>query len=528
MNKIQVLDCTLRDGGYCNDWQFGERRVVKILKGLADSGIDIIECGFLTGMGGYVPGATKFTELSLLDEFLPPQRKGKQFVVMANYGEYDFERLPERGKTKIDGIRIAFHKKDIVAALDACGTIKEKGYKLFMQPMVSLCYSDLEFLDLVRRANEINPYAFYIVDSFGEMKRRDLIRLFYVAEHNLAGGIQIGFHSHNNMQLAFSNAQALVEMQTARSLIIDSSVYGMGRGAGNLNSELLVEYLNEFRAGTYDMKPLLHIIDEVLDTLYRKNPWGYSLPNYISALHFVHPNYASYLDNKKTLTVESMNEIFLRMDESKKYDYDKSYIESLYVAYMTTGKTQEAHKSELEAALRGSTVLLIAPGKSVEREKEKIMAFAKNENVVTMGVNFDYPYVETDYVFISNMRRFREYPAEKRDKCITTENIRADDVYLQTKYRDLLNDVEAVRDNAGLMAIKFLMNYGVKKIVLAGLDGYSHDETENHVNEIEDFITNTLRLDAINRGMETVLAEYGRTIDMEFLTMQTYKKFCRK
>lgn len=84
MNKIQVLDCTLRDGGYCNDWQFGERRVAKILKGLADSGIDIIECGFLTGRGSYVPGATKFTELSLLDEFLPPQRKGKQFVVMAN------------------------------------------------------------------------------------------------------------------------------------------------------------------------------------------------------------------------------------------------------------------------------------------------------------------------------------------------------------------------------------------------------------------------------------------------------------
>ena len=82
------------------------------------------------------------------------------------------------------------------------------------------------------------PYAFYLVDSFGTMKRKDMLRFFYMIEHNLREDIVIGFHSHNNLQLAYANAQTLVDLQTSRSLILDSSIMGMGRGAGNLNSEL--------------------------------------------------------------------------------------------------------------------------------------------------------------------------------------------------------------------------------------------------------------------------------------------------
>ena len=98
---------------------------------------------------------------------------------------------------------------------------------------------------MIQRVNEIEPYAFYMVDSFGMMKGKDLTRLFYLVEHNLKEDIWIGFHSHNNMQLAYSNAQVLVGAHTKHNLVIDSSVYGMGRGAGNLNTELFVEYLNK-------------------------------------------------------------------------------------------------------------------------------------------------------------------------------------------------------------------------------------------------------------------------------------------
>ena len=509
MNKIQVLDCTLRDGGYCNDCRFGFENEKKIVHGLVEANVDIIECGFLMNTVEYDKDVTRFSSLDEVAKIIPKNKEGKTFVMLTDYGKYRPEDLPEYNGVSVDGLRVAFHKKDRVVALEECKKIKNKGYKVFVQAMVSLSYTDEEFLDLIRRVNELEPYAFYIVDSFGMMKRKDLTRLFYLVEHNLNEKIKIGFHSHNNMQLAYSNAQSLVDLHSDRELIIDSSVYGMGRGAGNLNTELFVQYLNDNADGNYDIKPLLSIIDEILNEFYQRNYWGYSLPNYLSAAHNAHPNYAGYLDDKKTLTVENMNEIFDMMDEDKRISYDKEYIEQLYLRYMATGKSQEEHKTELQEKIKGKTILLIAPGKSSTEEREKIASFI-NEDVVTISVNYNYPLVNTDYIFLSNLRRFRELDASNREKCIVTSNIPADNVYIQTKYRELLCDIEAVKDNAGLMAIKYFTQMGAKKIYLAGFDGYSHDEKENII--------------SIYEGMTEMLKKYSSIVELKFLTEQHYVK----
>ena len=205
---------------------------------------------------------------------------------------------------------------------------------------------------MIMQINDIEPYAFYIVDSFGVMRQKDLIRLFYVVEHNLKETIYIGYHSHNNMQLAYSNAQSLASVQTKRQLIMDSSIFGMGRGAGNLNTELFVGYLNDSKGTDYKLQPLLTIIDQILNKFYQKNYWGYSLPNYLSASHNVHPNYAGYLTDKQTLTVEDIDAIFSIMKTEKKADYDKNYIEELYITYMNSGKIYEEHLIELEEKLK--------------------------------------------------------------------------------------------------------------------------------------------------------------------------------
>lgn len=521
MSKIQVLDCTLRDGGYCNDCRFGFDNEKKIIHGLVEANIDIIECGFLLNTMAYDRDVTRFTSLDEVAKVIPLNKEGKTFVVLTDYGKYNSEDLPKYDGTSVDGLRVAFHKKDRVAALEECKEIKNKGYKVFVQAMVSLSYTDEEFLDLICRVNEIEPYAFYIVDSFGMMKRKDLTRLFYLVEHNLNEKIKIGFHSHNNMQLAYSNAQSLVDMHSDRELIIDASVYGMGRGAGNLNTELFVQYLNDNADSDYDIKPLLSIIDEILNEFYQRNYWGYSLPNYLSAAHNAHPNYAGYLDDKKTLTVENMNEIFDMMDDDKKVSYDKNYIEELYLRYMATGKSQEEHKTELIENLNGKTILLIAPGKSSIEEKNKILSFL-NKDVITVSVNYNYNLVNTDYIFLSNLRRFRELDSSNREKCIVTSNIPADNVYIQTKYRDLLCDIDAVKDNAGLMAIKFFTQIGVKKIYLAGFDGYSHDETENYGESSMAFVTKSAVLDAMNQGMTQMLKKYNGLVELKFLTTPHY------
>ena len=522
MGFLKVLDCTLRDGGYCNEWRFGNRNTRTIAASLVEANVDIVELGFLTNRVSYDPDVTKYTDLRQMAAMIPSQRAGKLFVCMVNYGEYALEDLPEYDGSSIDGIRVAFHKKDRYEALRFCEGIKAKGYKVFIQAMVSLNYTDEEFLELIRLSNAFAPYAFSIVDSFGVMTRRDLLRLFYSVEHNLAQGIAIGYHAHNNMQLAYSNAQTLVDIRTNRDRIIDSSVFGMGRGAGNLNTELFVEYLNDNLDASYRLKPLLGIIDRILNRFYQIAPWGYSLPNYLSAKHNAHPNYASYLDSKKTLTVEDMDEIFSMMEPGKLASYDKSYIEELYLRYQATGQVQELHLQELRSRIAGNRVLIIAPGRSSVEEADKIAACAADADVVTISINFDYRLLETDFIFLSNLRRFRELSPEKYGKCIVTSNIPAMGVYLQTSYSDLLTSTESVRDNAGMMLIKLLMDLGAREVLIAGMDGYGTDPARNYADQSMAFYTRRAQMEAMNTGMGAVLTEYSKHISLRFITEQKF------
>lgn len=518
MSKIEILDCTLRDGGYCNQWNFGYENSLKVVSRLVEANIDIIECGFITNRVHYNPDITKFETVNQISSILPADRENKLFVAMMNLGEFDPNTLPEYDGNSVDGIRVAFHKKNAIEAIEVCKIIKNKGYKVFVQGMVSLSYSDEEFLTLINQVNNLEPYAFYIVDSFGEMKKEELIRLFYLVEHNLKMTIKVGFHSHNNLQLAYSNAQCLADVHSNHQMIIDSSIYGMGRGAGNLNTELFVQYLNENNGVRYNLKPLLSVIDEILDFFYQNNRWGYSLPNYLSASHHAHPNYAGYLDDKKTLTVENMATIFDMMDEDKKIVYDKEYIEKLYVHFMETGKTHEEHRAELEKFLYGKRVLLIAAGKSSEEEKNKIIEFSQSEDVVSISVNYEYKHVTPDYIFLSNLRRYRELNSTHLNRCIVTSNIPAEGVYLQTNYCDLVDENETIKDNASMMAIKFLAGFKIKKIYLAGLDGYSHDPLNDFAEKSMSVAMKRAVLDATNESMQNILNRYKNIIEIEFLT----------
>lgn len=522
MNKVQILDCTLRDGGYCNKWEFGEKNKKTILNGLLNANINIIECGYLTQNMIPDEASTKFTSLNEVNKLIEYVGVKCFYVIMINYGEYDIAKIPKRSLGMIEGIRVAFHKKDANEALLYCKNLKDKGYKVFVQPMISMNYSDIEFINIINKVNEIKPYAFYIVDSFGMMKRKNLLHLFYMVEHNLDKEIWIGFHSHNNLQLAFSNAQCLVETQTQRRLIIDSCVYGMGRGAGNLNTELFADYLNEYASGDYKIKPLLQIIDEVLNYFYKISDWGYSLSRYLSATYALHPNYAVYLEDKNTLTLEAMDEILSEIDGEKKAIYDKNYIEKLYVKYMRNQNDKQDDLEKLKLAFRGKNIVLIAPGKSIEGCKKQIKSFALKNNAIIISINFDTEY--SDYIFISNLRRYRDLDLKKLDKCIITTNIKDDKAFAQVDYKFLVVSNDGVEDNAGLMAIKLMVLLNKKSIYLAGFDGYSHNSEENYSSYSKKLITKAEVADRINGGMKAAINCFKKQIKIEFITQSIYNE----
>ncbi len=519
MNKIHILDCTLRDGGYCNNWNFGMENIKKILGGLISANIDIVECGYLTKNAGYNQDHSQYNDVKELLGYFPTDYDKNRLVVLMNYNEYDLEKLPDCKDSPLNGIRVAFHKKDRNEALEYCRKIMDKGYKVFIQPMVSLSYTDAEYLDLIDKVNALKPYAFYVVDSFGMMKKKNLLRLFYMVEHNLNKNIWIGFHSHNNMQLAYSNAQTLVDAMKDRDLIIDSSIFGMGRGAGNLNTELFVEYLNENISFNYDLKPLLVLIDDVLNDFYQKKHWGYSLPNYLSAKHNIHPNYAIFFSERYTLTVGAIDEIFNGMDPTRAVEYDKNYAEEAYDNYMKEIKYSRTNEEDLKEVVSGRKILLVAPGKSAESEKEKILSFSKENNLLLVSINYNFDEKLTDYIFISNLRRFRELNNAFLDKCITTTNIKSDLTKYRVDYTKLLYDIDSVKDNAGLMAIKLFLNMEVDKIYLAGYDGFSYNHIDNYDSNQREYVISREVIDSMNEGMRACIFQYWREKQIEFLTI---------
>lgn len=152
--NIKILDCTLRDGGYINDWALKDIHIVKILKALDNSHIEIIECGYLNDKNGMKNNSTLFDSTATADKALAFLSKSdSQKVIMINLGDFDVKNLPPKEQTSIDGIRLAFHKKDIDQAFESAYKIKELGYKLYFQPMVTKNYKDIEFLSIIEKTD---------------------------------------------------------------------------------------------------------------------------------------------------------------------------------------------------------------------------------------------------------------------------------------------------------------------------------------------------------------------------------------
>ena len=247
---IKILDCTLRDGGYVNNFELQNDVILSILQKLVFAKIDIIECGFLDEKKGRDFDYLRFKDINVINNLLKNvENINSQFVAMLEYGKYNVEKLSYVNKSAnniITGIRLSFRKSKYRKIINTAKEIIKKNYDLFIQPIATELYSDNEILDLIHICNDLNIKAMYIVDTHGSMMREDIRRLFYLFDRNLRKDIALGFHSHNNLQMSYANAIDFIDISrdSSRDIFIDSSIYGMGRGAGNLNTELLLSLIH--------------------------------------------------------------------------------------------------------------------------------------------------------------------------------------------------------------------------------------------------------------------------------------------
>lgn len=527
MSQIKILDCTLRDGGYINDFYFGKRNITAMIDNLTRSGIEIIECGFLKS-GAVNPDRSLFAKVDTISQHLQNRSDDILYVAMIAMGDISAEEISPCDSTSITGIRVTFHEHEIEQAFALGRDLQNKGYTVFMQPVGTTSYNDISLLKLVEKINQMKPFAFYLVDTLGTMYKNDLLRMFHLVDHNLDPEIAIGYHSHNNLQLAFSNAQELFQINSKRDIIIDSSVFGMGRGAGNLCTELIAQYINDNVARRYDVIPLLEIVDEQLNSIFAQYPWGYSVPYFIASSHQCHPNYATFLINKQTLSVKDIHKILKSMEESKRTLYDHDYINDLYLAYQKHNIDDYKALANLKNLINGRQVLVIAPGASIDVHQEQIITASQNDATMTISINFNPEFVPVDALFVSNLKRFKlldeQAQLETFDKpVIATSNLvtEAREKTYIINYSDYLNDEPSIADNAGLMLLNLLQKLGVQSIILAGFDGFNIGSRDYY----RDSSFSSLKADEYknrNRATATRLQEIAQTVRVEFLTPSVY------
>ncbi len=515
MKRVQLLDCTLRDGGYLVDAQFGNTVIKGMIKGLTDSGIDVVECGFLKDEP-HTKGSTIFNNAAQLRPFLPEDRRQASFVCLADYSRYTISNLEPFDGTSIDGVRACFFKNERYDVIDFCKEIVEKGYKLYVQPVDILGYTDSELLELLELINPLEPYAFSIVDTFGSMYKEDLRRVFYLIDRNLNAVSRIGFHSHNNLQMSFSLSQEFVDMtQGLRKVVIDATMAGMGRGAGNTNTELVMQYMNRKYNVGFDI--VLDLIDNYIDGIRNTCSWGYSTAYFLAGSYSAHVNNISYLTAKAGISSRDINYLLNRIgsEARKRYDYD--LLEKAYLEYNGTIKDDAKEVATLKETLHGKDILMLLPGHSIVSHKKEILAYCAEKKPIVISVNLlshDYPI---NYVYFSNKKRYNYWKSANRFdeyKKIVTSNV----TNIEEKNQLIIDFTRLIKcgwdqlDNSGILLLRLLDELDVASIAMAGFDGYSHDSSStNYMHKEMEKTRNTLNADDANRDVQSMLEDYINT-----------------
>ena len=528
MKKISILDCTLRDGGYVNNFSFGKKSIDRIIDGLSQSSVDIIECGFLKSNSND-ENKTLFSTVQAIQQRIKSKSSNTMYVAMIQYGAIGIDEIIDNDGKSIDGIRLTFHEHEIEDAYSMAQDLISKGYKVFFQPVGTTTYSDISLLELVDKVNKLKPYAFYIVDTLGKMYKKDILHMFYLVDHNLDERIALGFHSHNNLQMSFANAQEITQLNINRHLIIDSSILGMGRGAGNLNTELLAQYLNVNFGCKYDIFKLMSLLDSEIQPLAVSYKWGYHPSYYLAAISDSHPNYASFLMNKSTLKITDIRSILLGLDSSKRNLFDKQYIQEIYTKYMDYKVNDDNALDIIKSFLKNRNVLILAPGKSLQSQKDKICSFANDNNCFVVSVNFIPEIIPVNMVFTSNIKRFDNqiinHMSDLQSKnvpVVITSNIKSDDTYcLKVNYSSYLADdlgISDISDNAGLMCLNLFKSIGVCKFYLAGFDGFTDSARDNYFNNSLAYDIDEERAAKLNLGFYNEISLMRSSVSISYIT----------
>ena len=286
--QIKVIDCTVRDGGLMNKWQFEDQFVKKVYHTLSDAGVDYMEIGYLSSEDAFSRdeyGPWRFCAEDDLQRIIGDSEKRIKLSAMADIGRIEYEDIPLKSESSLDMVRVACYVHQVDKAIALAHHCIEKGYETTINLMAVSTVGLRDLNEALEDLDKSKVPIIYLVDSFGAFYSEDIDTLAAKYIERMPDKT-IGIHCHNNQQLAFANTIAAIINGVN---FLDATLYGIGRGAGNCPLELLLSFLKNPK---FKVRPIINCIEEEIFPWAKKIDWGYSVPYMVTGVLNQHPRAA--------------------------------------------------------------------------------------------------------------------------------------------------------------------------------------------------------------------------------------------
>lgn len=386
MSETLLLDCTLRDGGYYNAWDFPQELVEAYLEAMKAAQVDIVEMGFRFLKNNGFKGACAYTSDAFLRSLNIPE--ALQVAVMVNGAdlltdlglEATLERLfPEpAASTPVDLVRFACHFREVKQVLPAVGWLTERGYRVGFNLMQIADRSREEVLELARAARDWPVEVLYFADSMGSMTPADTARIIGWLREEWEG--PIGIHTHDNMGLALQNT---LRAQAEGATWLDATVTGMGRGPGNARTEELVIEAQDLRSRPANLVPLMTLLRQHFQPMKEQYGWGTNPYYYLSGKYGIHPTYIQNM----LLDSRYSEEDILAVIEHLRQEGGKSFSTGTLDGARNFYQGEPRGTWQPRSMLEGRDVLILGAGSGAQQHRAALEAYVRREQPVVIALN---------------------------------------------------------------------------------------------------------------------------------------------
>jgi 4-hydroxy 2-oxovalerate aldolase len=294
-----------------NNWQFSDDFVKAVYQACVKAGIDYMEIGYKSSESAFSRdevGPWKFCDDKDLRRVVGSNKTPLKLSAMADIGRVEPENIPPSKDSVLDMIRVACYVHQIDKAIALADSCIDKGYEVTINLMAVSKVNERDLDEALQDIGKSRIPIFYLVDSFGSMYCENIEHLVKKYRKALPDKT-IGIHAHNNMQLAMSNTiTAIIE----NCNMLDATLLGMGRGAGNCPIEILIAFLKNPK---YRLLPLLDVIQNHIQPLQQDIRWGYHVPYLITGALNEHPRSAM-----KWMASENRDDFVAFMKEMHDYE----------------------------------------------------------------------------------------------------------------------------------------------------------------------------------------------------------------